>query len=29
VATTWTGTTWFIEGDISDFLEAWSHCSFR
>jgi retron-type reverse transcriptase len=29
VATTWTGTTWFVEGDISDCLEAWSHCSFR
>jgi retron-type reverse transcriptase len=28
VATTWTGTTWFIEGDISDCLDAWSHCSF-
>ena len=25
---TWTGTTWFIEGDISDCLDAWSHCSF-
>ncbi len=29
VAITWTGTTWFVEGDISDCLEAWSHCSFR
>ena len=29
VADTWTGTTWFIEGDISNCLEAWSHCSFR
>jgi hypothetical protein len=28
VATTWTGTTWFIEGDISDCLEASSHYSF-
>src|SRR5207253_7797861 len=26
---TWTGVTWFIEGDISDCLDAWSHCSFR
>src|SRR5437660_5248598 len=26
---TWTGTVWFIEGDISDCLDAWSHCSFR
>ena len=25
----WTGTTWFIEGDIRDCLGAWSHCSFR
>jgi hypothetical protein len=24
----WTGTTWFIEGDISDCLDASSHCSF-
>jgi retron-type reverse transcriptase len=29
VANHWTGTTWFIEGDIADCLEAWSHCSFR
>ena len=29
VAQTWTGTAWFIEGDVSDCLEAWSHCSFR
>ncbi len=29
VANTWTGTTWLIEGDISDCLGAWSHCSFR
>jgi retron-type reverse transcriptase len=29
VAETWTGTTWFIEGDLSDCLEACSHCSFR
>jgi len=28
VANTWAGTTWFIEGDISDCLDAWSHCSF-
>ena len=24
----WKGTTWFIEGDISDCLDAWSHCTF-
>ena len=24
----WTGTVWFIEGDISDCLDASSHCSF-
>jgi retron-type reverse transcriptase len=24
----WTGTAWFIEGDISDCLDPWSHCSF-
>src|SRR6266480_8033872 len=24
---TWTGTTWFIEGDISDCLDPCSHCS--
>jgi len=29
VANHWTGTTWFIEGDIADCLEACSHCSFR
>jgi retron-type reverse transcriptase len=29
VAETWTGTTWFIEADISDCLDASSHCSFR
>jgi retron-type reverse transcriptase len=29
VAATWTGTTWFIEADIAQCLEAWSHCSFR
>ncbi|SRR6266498_1819210 len=29
VATVWTGTAWFIEGDVSDCLEACSHCSFR
>jgi retron-type reverse transcriptase len=28
IAASWTGTTWFIEGDISDCLEACSHCSF-
>ena len=28
VAETWTGTTWFIEGDISDCLDPWSYCSF-
>ena len=27
VANTWTGTTWFIEGDVSDCLDAASHCS--
>src|SRR6266568_6697692 len=25
---TWTGTAWFIEGDISDCLDPWSYCSF-
>jgi retron-type reverse transcriptase len=29
VATAWTGTHWFIEGDISDCLDASSYCSFR
>ena len=29
VAINWTGTTWFIEADIHDCLDAWSHCSFR
>ncbi len=24
----WTGTTWFIEADISDCLYPWSYCSF-
>ena len=24
----WSGTTWFIEGDISDCLDPWSYCSF-
>ena len=24
----WKGTTWFIEGDISDCLDSWSYCSF-
>ena len=28
VAKTWKGTTWFIEGDISDCLDPWSYCSF-
>ena len=28
IAIGWTGTTWFIEGDISDCLDPWSHCSF-
>jgi retron-type reverse transcriptase len=28
ISNTWTGTTWFIEGDISDCLDPWSHCSF-
>ncbi len=28
VAISWTGTTWFIEGDIADCLDPWSHCSF-
>ncbi len=28
VAVSWTGTTWFIEGDISDCLDPWSYCSF-
>jgi retron-type reverse transcriptase len=28
VANTWTGTTWFIEGDISDCLDASPHSSF-
>ena len=28
IASTWTGTTWFIEGDIADCLDASSHCSF-
>jgi retron-type reverse transcriptase len=28
IQSTWTGTTWFIEGDISDCLDPWSHCSF-
>ena len=29
VSESWRGTTWFIEGDISQCLDAWSHCSFR
>jgi hypothetical protein len=28
VAISWTGTTWFIEGDIADCLVPWSCCSF-
>jgi retron-type reverse transcriptase len=28
VANQWSGTTWFIEGDIADCLDASSHCSF-
>jgi hypothetical protein len=24
----WHGTVWFIEGDITDCLDPWSHCSF-
>src|SRR6266566_6032135 len=28
IGSTWTGTTWFIEGDISDCLDPWSYCSF-
>jgi len=24
----WHGTTWFIEGDITDCLDPWSYCSF-
>ena len=27
IQNTWTGTTWFIEGDISDCLDPWSYCS--
>ena len=29
IANTWAGTTWFIEGDVAQCLEAWSYCSFR
>ena len=29
VAVNWTGTTWFIEGDIARCFDALSHCSFR
>jgi len=29
VVNTWRGTSWFIEGDISDFLDASSYCSSR
>jgi retron-type reverse transcriptase len=28
VGRTWTGTTWFIEGDVADCLDPWSYCSF-
>src|SRR6266566_4563851 len=28
VASTWTGTAWFIEGDIAGGLDPWSYCSF-
>jgi retron-type reverse transcriptase len=28
IRNTWVGTTWFIEGDISDCLDPWSYCSF-
>ena len=28
IGNTWTGTVWFIEGDIRGFLDPWSHCSF-
>ena len=28
ISNTWTGTTWFIEGDVSDCLDPWSYCSF-
>jgi retron-type reverse transcriptase len=28
VAISWTGTTWFIEGDVADCLDPWSYCSF-
>ncbi len=28
VARTWTGTTWFVEGDVADCLDPWSYCSF-
>ena len=28
VVEVWKGTHWFIEGDISDCLDPWSHCSF-
>src|SRR5512138_2950710 len=27
VVEVWKGTHWFIEGDISDCLDSWSHCS--
>jgi hypothetical protein len=27
IANTWTGTAWFIEGDIADCFDASSHCS--
>jgi len=28
IHSTWAGTVWFIEGDISDCLDPWSYCSF-
>ena len=28
IQSTWTGSVWFIEGDISDCLDPWSYCSF-
>ena len=27
IAETWTGTTWFIEGDVAGCLDPWSYCS--
>ena len=28
VVRTWTGTSWFVEGDIARCLDPWSYCSF-